>query len=325
MKIWNATATVTLGALLIAVPHLVMAQSSYPFKTVRVIVPFPPGGPNDIVARILFQKVSMQLGQPFMVENRGGASGTIGAELVARSAADGYTILVHSATHISNAFLYKKLPYDTLTDFTAVTPLAVQVAVMAVHPSMPVRSIRDLIALANARPGHVTYASSGNGTFSHLAMALFVHTTGISVVHIPYKGAGPATTALASGETQAMVVNAGALLPYIRSGRVRPLAVTSEKRLAQLPDLPTFPEAGVSGYELRSWVACFLPRNASGVVVSALNGMIKNALEATDVKQLLSDQTLYPWHLTPDAFERRLKDEHDKYGKLIRMIGVRAD
>lgn len=314
--------TALLGAVL---DPTAAGSQAYPVKPVRVVIPFPPGGPNDIAGRAVFQKVSASLGQPFVVENRSGGSGTIGAGFVAKSPSDGYTLLVTSASLVSNAHLFRKLPYDTLKDFTGLTPLAVQVGIMVVHPSMPVSSVKDFIALAKAKPGQIVYASSSNGTFSHLSMALFNFMTGIRIVHVPYKGAGPATIAIASGETQVMIANIGALQPQITAKRVRPLAVTSEARVKAYSEIPTISEAGVSGYELTSWVASFLPAGAPAAIVDKLSTEIKKALNSHDVAQNLAGQTLEPWYLSPADFEKRLKTDYEKYGKLIKLTGAQAE
>lgn len=318
-------AVVTTVALIAALVPPAAGSQVYPAKPVRVIVPFPPGGPNDIAGRAVFQKVSASLGQPFVVENRSGGSGTIGAAVVAKSAPDGYMLLVTSAAHVSNAHLIKKLPYDTLNDFIGLTPLAVQVGIMVVHPSMPAKSVNEFIALAKARPGEIVYASSSNGTFSHLSMALFNFMTGTRMVHVPYKGAGPATIAIASGETQVMIANVGALLPQITAKRVRPLAVTSAARVKQLPEIPVLSEAGVPGYELTSWVASFVPAGTPAAIVGKLNAEIGKALDGSDVAQNLAALTLEPWYLSPAEFAQRLKADYEKYGQLIKLTGARAE
>ena len=301
------------------------SAQAYPARTVRVGIPWPPGGSNDIVGRIVFQKISEQTGQQFVIDNRGGAAGTIGADLVAKSPADGYTVMVHSATHAANTHLYKKLPYDTLKDFIGVTPLAVQVGMLAVHPALPVRSVKDFIALAKARPGEIIYGSSGNGSFVHLTMALFNSMTGTKMVHVPYKGGGPASIGIASGETQAMIATIGALLPQIAAKQVRPLAVTSSARVKQFPDLPTLSEAGVPGYELTAWIGCFVPAGTPRPVVDRLSEEIKKALDHPDVARIMSSQTLDPWFTTPEDFAKRLKADDEKYEKLIKLTGAKVD
>ena len=301
------------------------AAQAYPAKTVRVLIPWPPGGSNDIVGRVVFQKVSEQTGQQFVIDNRGGAAGTIGSDIVAKSPPDGYTVMVHSATHVSNAHLYKKLPYDTLKDFIGVTPLAVQVGMLVVHPSLPVKSVKEFIALAKARPGEIIYGSSGNGSFVHLTMALFNSMTGTEMVHVPYKGGGPASIGIASGETQAMIATIGALIPQLNAKQVRPLAVSSAARVKQFPAVPTLAEAGVPGYEFTAWIGAFVPAGTPRSIVDRLGAEIKKALDHSDVARILSSQTLDPWFTTPEEFAQRLQSDDQKYGKLIALTGAKID
>jgi tripartite-type tricarboxylate transporter receptor subunit TctC len=312
--------SIFVAALLGAGP---VAAQNYPAKTVRVLIPWPPGGSNDIVGRIVFQKVSEQTGQQFVIDNRGGAAGTIGADIVAKSPPDGYTIMVHSATHVANAHLYKNLPYNTLKDFIGITPLAVQVGMLAVHPSLPVKSVKEFIALAKARPGEIIYGSSGNGSFVHLAMALLNSMTGTKMVHVPYKGGGPAAIALASGETQAMIATIGAILPQLHAHQVRPLAVTSAQRAKLFPDVPTLAEAGVPGYEFTAWIGVFAPAGTPQPVVDRLGAEIKKALDNPDVARILSSQTLDPWFMTPAEFAARLKSDDEKYERLMKLTGAK--
>ncbi|MGE5526087.1 MAG: Bug family tripartite tricarboxylate transporter substrate binding protein, partial [Rhodospirillaceae bacterium] len=222
--------------------------ASYPEKPVRVVVVFPPGGSNDVTARIVFRKMSDLTGQQFVIDNRGGAAGTIGTELVKQAPADGYTLMVQSATHVANPHLYKKLPYDALNDFIGVTTLARQVGMLVVHPSLPVKSVKEFIQLAKKRPGEIIYGSAGNGSYVHLTMALFAHMADIKMIHVPYKGGGPSGAAIVAGETQAMIATIGSLYPHIKANRVRPLGVTSEKPVTQFPDVPAIGET-VPGYE----------------------------------------------------------------------------
>lgn len=299
------------------------AAQTYPAKTVRVLIPWPPGGSNDIVGRIVFQKVAEQTGEQFVIDNRGGAAGTIGADIVAKSPPDGYTIMVHSATHVANAHLYQKLPYDTLKDFIGITPLAAQVGMLAVHPSLPVKTVREFIALAKARPGEIIYGSSGNGSFVHLTMALFNSMTGTQMVHVPYRGGGPASIGIASGETQAMIATIGALIPQINAKQVRPLAVTSAARVKQFPGVPTLAEAGVPGYEFTAWIGAFVPASTPRPVVDRLGAEIRKALDHPDVARILSSQTLDPMFMTPEEFARRLKSDDDKYEKLIKLTAAK--
>ena len=301
----------------------VAAAQNYPAKTVRVVIPWPPGGSNDIVGRVVFQKVSEQTGQQFVIDNRGGAAGTIGADLVAKSPPDGYTIMVHSATHVANSHIYKSLPYDTLKDFIGVTPLAVQVGMLAVHPALPAKSVKEFIALAKARPGEIIYGSSGNGSFVHLAMALLNSMTDTKMIHVPYKGGGPASIAIASGETQAMIATIGALLPQIQAKQVRPLGVTSAQRVKLFPDVPTLAEAGIPGYEFTAWIGVFAPAGLPQPIVARLSAEIKTALDNPDVARILSSQTLDPWFMTPAEFAERLKSDDEKYERLMKLTGAK--
>ena len=323
----NVIRLVALASALIA-PLFVAAVAgaqNYPAKSVRVLVPWPPGGSNDIVARVLSQRLSEQLGQTFVVDNRGGASGTIGSESFARTPPDGYTLMVTSATHVANAHLYKKLPYDALKDFIGVTPLAIQVGILVIHPSLPVKNVKAFLALAKARPGELIYGSSGNGSYVHLAMALLNQMAGTRMIHVPYKGGGPAAIGIASGETQAMIATIGALLPQINAKQVRPLGVTSLKRVAQFPDVPTIAEAGMPGYDFTAWVGLFLPAATPRPVVDRLNGEARKALEHRDVARILTSQTLDPWSTTPEQFAERLKADNDKYAKLVKLSGATID
>ena len=304
-------------------PLLALAQA-YPTKPVRVIVVFPPGGSNDVVGRIVFQKMSEQMGQQFVIENRGGAAGTIGADVVSKSPADGYTLMVQSATHLANAHLYKKLPYDTLKDFIGVTTMARQVGMLVVHPSLPVKTGKEFIALARKRPGEIVYASAGNGSFVHLTMALLASMTDLKMVHVPYKGGGPAGIAMVAGETQAMLATIGSLFTHIKNGKVRPLGVSSDKRTAQFPDIPAIAEF-VPGYEFTAWIATFTPAGVPRPIVDRLNAELKKALEHPDVAKNLVSQTLDPMHMTPEQFAVRLKSDYDKYEKVVRISGARID
>ena len=224
-----AAALLLSTACLMATPFAVMAQN-FPAKTVRVIVPWPPGGSNDIVARPVAQKLTENAGQQFIIDNRGGASGIVGSDLVAKSPADGYTFMIHSTTHVSNPHLYSKIPYDTMKDFFGIAPLTRQVGILVVHPSLPATNVRELIDLGRKRPNQITYSSSGNGSFVHLGMALLASMSNTKLVHVPYKGGGPAAVAISSGEVQAMMATVGSVIPHINAKRLRAVAVTSDDR-----------------------------------------------------------------------------------------------
>ncbi len=296
----------------------------YPSKAVRVVIVFPPGGATDIVGRIVFQKMSEQLNQQFIIDNRTGASGTIGAAIVAKSAPDGYTLMVYSATLIANQHLYKSLPYDALKDFIGIAPVARLVGVLVVHPSMPVRTIKDLIGLAKARPGQIIYGTAGVGAFQHLSTSLFANMAGVQMVHVPYKGGGPSAIATAAGEVQVMLTPISEVLPHIKTDRVRAIAVSSEKRTTQLPEIPAIAET-VKGYEFVSWMGIFVPAGTPRAIVDKLNAELKKSVADPDAAAKLSAQVLDPMHMTPEAFSKLLQSEHAKYENIVKISGARVE
>lgn len=294
----------------------------YPSKPVHVIVVFPPGGSNDVTARIVFKKMEDNLNQQFVIDNRAGAAGTIGATVVAHSPADGYTIMIQSTTHVANAYMYKgKLQYDTLGDFIGVTPLARQVGVMVVHPSVPVKSIRELIALAKRRPGDLNYGSAGLGSYVHLNMAMFLSLSKTKMTHVPYKGGGPLGTAVISGEIATTIGTIGSFFPYIKTGQMRPLGVTSAKRVEKFPDIPAIAET-LPGFEFTAWVGSFVPAGTPKAIVDKLNAEFKKAVNDPEITKLLTNRVLDPMYMTPEEFAARLKSDYDRYGKLMKVIGV---
>src|SRR3954468_6606541 len=307
------------------VSSFALAQQPYPAKPVRVVIPWPPGGGNDIAGRTVMQRVAEATGQSFPIDNRGGAGGTIGTELVAKSPADGYTILVQSVTHVGNAHLYKKLPYDALKDFAPVGLLTGQMAVLTVHPSLPVKSVKEFIALAKARPSEILYSTAGNGSIPHLSMALLESMAGIKLVHVPYKGGGPQVIALLAGESQASLATVASVITHIKSGRLRAIGVSAARRASALPDVPIIAEAGVPGYEMSPWIGVFAPAGTPRPVIDKLNAEVNKALKLPDVATNLSGQALDPWISTPDEFAARLKVDFDKYAQLIKLTGARID
>lgn len=319
------TVTVVAIAVMLGAPVFVQAQG-YPAKPVRVVIPWPPGGSNDIVGRLVLQKMGESLGQQFVVDNRAGAAGSIGADLVAKAPPDGYTLMVHSTTHLGNAHLYgKKLAYDTLKDFAGVSLLSAQPGVLTVHPSMPVKNTAEFLALARARPGQILYSSSGNGSAPHLQMALLTSMAKLNLVHVPYKGGVPQVTALVSGETQVSFATIGTVISQIRQGKLRPLGVGGAQRAGSLPEVPTLAESGVKGYEMNPWVGLFAPAGTPTAIVDRLNAEANKALRAPDVVQKLRNQALDPWTSTPDEFNARLKTDYEKYGQLIRLTGAKIE
>jgi len=295
----------------------------YPSKPVRVITPWPTGGLTDVVGRLIFQKISETSGQQFVIDNRPGASGTIGADLVAKSKPDGYVLMVHSTTHVGNPHIYKQLPYDTLKDFVGIGLLSAQTGLLVVHPSLPVKSVKELIAFAKAKPGEILYASSGSGSFSHLAIALLTSMTKTQMTHIPYKGGGPATTAIVSGETQFLVGSPAAVVTQLDAKRLRLIAVSADTRLTQFPNTPTVAEAGVPGYEFRGWVGVFAPAGTPKTIVDWVNAEIKKAQTSPDMQARL--EPFEPWYMTPEQTAARLKADYDKYGYLIKLTGTKLE
>ncbi|OGA39838.1 MAG: hypothetical protein A3G24_16250 [Betaproteobacteria bacterium RIFCSPLOWO2_12_FULL_62_13] len=321
MKLCNRILLPVLLTVLL-LPQITFAQA-YPDKPVRVILSFPPGGSTDIVGRIVFQKVTEITGQQFVIDNRGGAAGSIAAALVAKSPPDGYTILTHTATHLMNAHLMK-LPYDTLGDFIGVTTMARQVFMLTVHPSMPVKSVKEFIALARKRPNEILYGTGGVGSALHLGMALFASMAGIKLVHVPYKGGGPAYVSLVAGHTQVSLPSVGSVLRYVKAKQMRPLGVTSDERIRQLPDVPAIAET-VPGYEFTAWVGAYVPAGTPKPIVDKLNAEIKKALADPGVTNKLSSLAFDPMHMTPEQFSRRLKSDYEKYGKIIRESGAKNE
>ena len=313
--------TLTLAFALTASAAFVTAQN-YPTRPVRIIVPWPAGGSIDAAGRVAAQRLSAALGGAFVVDNRAGAAGTIGADLVAKSPADGYTLMVHSATHVANATTYKTLPYKTLEDFTPIAFLSAQPAVLVTHPSLPVKSVREFIALAKKQPGQINYASSGNGSSPHLAMALFTTSANINLVHVPFRGGPPAFTSLLAGETQASIATLPNALPHINGGRVRALGVTTAKRVSSAPNLPTIGESGLLGYEMNPWISLFAPAGLRREVVDRINSAINKALVEPEVAKIMVGQGLEPWVGTPEQLAARMRVDLEKFAKLIKAIGV---
>jgi tripartite-type tricarboxylate transporter receptor subunit TctC len=314
---------ILIAAIGVAIATPVAHAQTYPSKTVRVVCAWPAGGLVDVVGRIVFQKISENTGQQFIVDNRAGGTGIIGAEIAARAPADGYTLLVHSASHIANPHLMKKLPYDTLKDFTFISLLAAQTGLISVHPSLPVKTVKDLVALARARPGQLLYASSGTGTFSHLAIALIDSMAGTKMINVPYKGGNAGTTAAVSGETQVIAGTPAALVPHLNSNRLRLLAVTSDTRLTQFAQTPTVAESGVPGYEYRGWVVVMAPANLPRPIVERVHAEIIKSIESADTKKRM--EHLEPWTLTPEQTTARVRADYEKTGKLIAHLGAKPE
>jgi tripartite-type tricarboxylate transporter receptor subunit TctC len=319
-------AALCFGVAACALVPLHAGAQAYPAKTVRMIVPFAAGGGTDIIARLVAQKLTESLGQTFIVDNRAGANGIIGTELVAKAPPDGYTILLGTtATHAINISVYSKLPYDPVKDFAPITNLAYSAFIISVHPSIPARSIKELVALAKARPGQISYASAGMGNSTHLAGELFCMLAGIKMVHVPYKGSGPAMVDTVAGQTAATFDSMQASVPHIRTNRLRPLAITATTRSPVLPDLPTIGEAGVPGAEAGSWYAMFAPAATPRPIVLKLNAEIIKALALPDVRDRLATVGVDPIGNSPEQFATELQSEILKWGKTARIANVRTE
>ncbi|HEV7393532.1 MAG TPA: tripartite tricarboxylate transporter substrate binding protein, partial [Burkholderiales bacterium] len=266
------------AAVFIGTTDNALAQVVYPNRAVRVVVPFPPGGGTDIISRTVAQRLSETWGQPVIIDNRGGANGIIGTDLGAKAKADGYTLLVVIATHAINPSLYRKLPYDTAADFAPITLMAQYPFILTIHPSLPAKTVREFIALAKTKPGQLSYASSGNGSGPHLGFELLKKVARIDVVHVPYKGAGPANVDLISGQVQAMFNNFLAAMPQIKAGRLRVLAVTSDRRSPAMPELPTLGESGLPGFDVTGWYALLAPAGTPREIANKVQADVAGAL-----------------------------------------------
>lgn len=306
-----------------AVAHA-QAQS-YPSRPVRIVVPFSPGGAADTPGRMLAPRLSDALGQQVLIDNRPGAGSTIGTELVAKAAPDGYTLLLISNTHAINASLYKKLRYDAVTDFAPVFQFATSPNVLVVHPSLPVKSVKELMVLAKAKPGQIDYASSGNGSSQHLFTALFTSMAGIEMNHVPYKGSGQARTDLISGQISVGIPGIASVIQHIRNGRLRALGVTSAQRSRELPDVPTISEAGVQGYEADQWLGFVAPARTPEGAIAQLNDAAKKALEQPELRKSLENVGAQVSYLGPQAFGELVKREMPKWAKVVKATGLQIN
>lgn len=299
---------------------------SYPSRPIRLVVPFPPGGSADILGRALGQKLGEGLGQSVVVENRPGAGTAIAAELVAKAAPDGYTLMLGTvSSHAINPALNPKLPFDPLRDFTPIAPVAAIPFALLVHPSVPARTLPEFIGYARSKPGRLDYSSAGSGTSNHLAGELFEAMTGTHMVHIPYRGSAPALQDLIAGRVSVMFDLVLTAAPHVRSGAVRALAVTGAKRSAALPDVPTVAESGLPGYEVSAWFAVFGPAGLPRPIVDRLNAEIARALAAPDLQQRLASQGAETLAGSPDQFAAYLKGEVAKWAKVVRNAGVQPE
>ncbi len=307
-----------------AAPFSAAAQT-YPVRPVRVIVPFSPGGPADFQVRLIAPRLSQSWGQQIIVDNRGGANGIIAFELGAKADPDGYTLILITAGFTINATLYPKLPYDSRRDFAGVTQLASGPGIVVVHPSLPVRSVKDLIALAKSRPGQITYMSAGVGAPSHLAVELLKTMTGITMIHVPYKGIAPGITDLIAGQVQVSIPTILAALTHARDGRLRALATTGANRAPAAPELPTMPEAGIPGYEAANWFGIVVPARTPAAIISRLNQDIARTLSTPEVRERMLTQGMEPVSRTPEAFSKYIQSEITKWAGVVKASGAKPE
>jgi tripartite-type tricarboxylate transporter receptor subunit TctC len=302
-------------------------SQTYPVRPIRVIAAQSAGSSLDTITRIVTNKMSELLEQQLVVDNRGGAGGTIGLEIGARATPDGYTLVAGaSSSMIISSFTYKKLAFDTLRDFDPVSMIVNADGVMAVHPSVPAKSVKELVALAKAQPGKLNMSSAGVGSSSHLAGVMFTSMAGIDTVHVPYKGGGPMAAAVVAGEAQWCIAPAAALVGHIKAGRMRALALSSKKRSPLLPDLPTIDEAGVPGYEYTSWNGIFVPKGTPRPIIKRLHATIQKALAEPSVRQQFANQGLVPLgSASPEEFGKFVRSDYDRIGKLVKIAGIRPE
>lgn len=313
------------AALAVALFAAAAQPQEYPAKPIRVVVPFPPGGGTDLMARTVVQRLGESLGATVIIDNRGGAGGTIGTDFVARSSPDGYTLVVVSGAHAINPSLYPKLQYDSVRDFAPVTMLTSGPGLLVLHPSVPARTVKEFIALAKSRPGQLHFASAGIGTPPHLAGELFKTMTGVDIVHVPYKGNGPAYTDLIGGHVSVMFPTIPTAIPHVRAGKLRALAVTTRQRTAIAPELPTLSESGVPGYEVSSWYGLLAPAGTPAAVISTLQREVVKVLRSPDISEKLMAQGLDIVGNTPEEFAGVIKSEIAKWAGIVKASGARVD
>ncbi len=321
---WLTSWRMPAGVFLLCLPLMVVAQS-YPVKPIRLIVPSAPGGGADVTARIIAPELSVLLRQPVVIENRAGAGTMIGGEAVARAAPDGYTLLLATAPLSINPAMYKKVPYDATRDFAHIAQVVALPNLLVAHPSMPVKNIRELIAFAKTRPGQLSFASAGIGTAPHLFFELFLDMTSLKIAHVPYKGAGQGVIDVMSGHVQLMSPTIFAALPHLRTGRLRGLGVTTAKRVAGAPEIPTIAEAGVPGYEASNWFGVSAPANTPRTITLLLSASIARVLQRSDIRARIVEDGAEPVGNSPDEFTAYVKSETVKWGKVARRAGIEPE
>ncbi len=321
MKLLIAVAT---GLATLAIGLHAIAQS-YPTKPIRVVVPFPPGGGADVLARPLAPKLTEIIGQQIVIDNRPGANANIGAEYVARAAADGYTLFFANSSLTISMSLYNKLPFDAVKDFTPVSLLSVSPSVLVLHPSIPAKSVKELIALAKARPGKFNYGSAGIGNTMHLAGALFSTMAGVKMVHVPFKGAGPAITDLIGGQLELVFVNVPPVIAHVRAGKLNAIGVTTKQRASVLPNVPTISESGLTGYEITTWFGILGPAGLPKEVVARLNAAIVSAMGARDLRERFTELGSEPGTSSAEQFGAFIRNDITSWAKVVKISGATAD
>jgi tripartite-type tricarboxylate transporter receptor subunit TctC len=314
-----------LGAIGLALSLPAAVAQQYPAKPIRIVVPFPAGGTSDILSRAVGQKLTEEWKQQVIVDNRPGASANIGADIVVKSPPDGYTLLCASTIHTINPALYSKLGYDPVRDFTPITLIAATSQVLAVHPSVPVKTVKEFIAYAKKRPGELNYSSAGNGSQPHLTAEIFKSRTGINIVHVPYKGAPPAMTDLLAGHVALTFATSPSAVPHARSGKLRALAVSTAKRISALPEVPTIDESGVKGFEASGANGLVGPAGMPAAVVERLNAAVVRIVKDPAMSKFLSDQGAEPWTTTPAEYGAYIKSEVAKWAKAVKDSGAKVD
>ncbi len=315
-----------LGALLVTGPWNAALAQAYPAKPIRLVVPFPAGGPADVLGRLAASKLAESLGTPVIVDNRAGADGIIGTDLVAKSAPDGYSLLINTGSTTINAHVYKKLPYDLMRDLAPVTMVAAPSGlVLVAHPSLGVGSVRELVALAKRKPGEISFSSSGNGSALQLAGELFSTIAGVKLVHVPYKGAGPAFNDLLSGQVQLMFPALVSVMPYLNSGRIRVLAQTGATREPSLPNVPTLIEEGFGDFNITGWFGIWVPAQTPEPVIRRLNAEFARALGLPDVRARFAALGVSPSAMSPEEFGRFVREDYERIGRYVQQAGVHND
>ena len=322
LRTWFA---IPVALIVVAMSQPLAVGQGYPNKAIRFVLPVTPGGGTDIIARLVGQKLSAQIGQQIIIDNRGGAGGNIAAELVAKAAPDGYTLIVVTASHATNVSLYRRLNYDPVKDFAPITQLTSQPYIFVVNPSVPVKTVKEFIAIAKSRKGGVTYASSGSGLLGHLGMELLKTLGGFEGVHVPYKGAGPAMIDTIAGQVDAFFPTMISGLPHVKDGKVRAIAVTTLRRSSLLPSVPTIAEQGFPGYEVNGWYGLLAPAGTPKEIIATLYSEVTKVLKLPEVKERMAGDGADPVGNTPEQFASYIQSEIGKWSKVIRQSGAKAD